>query len=258
MANTKIEWTDYSWNPIDGCTPVSEECTNCYASRHAKRFWGDRKFSDIRFHPERIGQPLEWDTPRRIFVCSMADLFHPAVLPDWLNKVVAVTTMCQQHTLCILTKYPQRMAEYIDYACYSEQGNEDIGEARADLSEDIDPCDFDPTLPNIWLGISCGLAKYTSRIDLLRQTPAKVRFLSLEPLLGPIPNLNLDGIHWVICGGESGPGARPMKIDWVRSIRDQCVEAGVPFFFKQWGGVNKKKAGRLLDGRNWNEYPKGR
>ena len=260
--STKIEWTDEVWNPVTGCDKVSQGCKNCYAERIAERFWGERKFTDVQCHPERLDIPLHWRKPRRVFVNSMSDLFHEDVTDEFITEVWNVMHDTPQHIYQILTKRPERM----QWLTHQQWGDH--------LVE-----------PNVWLGVSCEDQKTAyERIPLLLQAPAAVRFVSLEPLLGPIDLLAIfghdlyamnKGLDWVIVGGESGPHARPMHPDWARSIRDQCVEAGVPFFFKQVGEwatveefgtkrelgilrVGKKKAGRLLDGREWNEFPASR
>lgn len=250
MATTKIEWATDVWNPVTGCQKVSQGCKNCYAERLAGRFWGDRKFTDVQVHPDRLDQPLKWRKPRRIFVSSMSDLFHEDVPTSFIGDVVDVMGSCPQHTFMILTKRPQRMADL--WRINSAPG----GVLSGGLS-------------NAWLGVSAEDQKTADeRIPYLLQTPAAVRFLSCEPLLGPIdlgfpfvsdnPLMVQRHVDWVIAGGEGGPGARPMHPDWARGLRDQCVSAGVPFFFKQWGGVRKKAAGRMLDGRTYDEFPPAR
>ncbi len=235
-----IEWTEATWNPVTGCTQISPGCARCYAKRFAERFRGvsghpyERGF-DVVLRPERLGQPLAWKRPRTIFVNSMSDLFHEAVGDAFVASVFEVMERAHWHTFQILTKRPERAATLA------------------------------PALPwpvNVWLGVSVENQRWTTRIDSLRAINAHVRFLSCEPLLGPL-DLNLNGIHWVIAGGESGPRARPMQLEWVRAVRDQCLAADVPFFFKQWGAhdamgrrMRKKAAGRLLDGRIWDEAPK--
>jgi protein gp37 len=230
--NSHIEWTDATWNPVTGCTKVSPGCKHCYAERFAERFRGveghpyEQGF-DLKVWPERLDQPSKWKEPRRIFVNSMSDLFHPGVSAGYIRKVFNAMVAAPQHQYQVLTKRPERAAE---------------------LADDL------PWPRQVWMGTSVESQAYLSRVDELRKIPAHVRFLSCEPLLGPL-DLKLKGIHWVIVGGESGPGARPMKPEWVRSIRRQCRAADVPFFFKQWGGVNKKAAGRLLDKRTYDEFP---
>lgn len=228
-----IEWTEATWNPVTGCAKISPGCKFCYAERMAHRLqaMGQERYRNafkLTLQPDALEAPLHWRTPRVIFVNSMSDLFHKDVPLDYIKRCFAVMEEASQHTFQVLTKRPERVAE--------------IG---AEL----------PWPANVWMGTSIENADYLWRVRALREVPAQVRFLSVEPLLGPIPRLPLKGIHWVIVGGESGPGARPMKVEWVRQIREQCVTRGVPFFFKQWGGPNKKRTGRTLDGRTWDEMP---
>ena len=235
MAASKIEWTDATWNPITGCNKISPGCKRCYAERMAKRLqaMGVAKYRNgfaVTLHPDTLAIPLRWRQPRAIFVNSMSDLFHSAVPDEFIAAVFDVMTRAHWHRYQILTKRPERLAS---------------------LNSRL------PWPAQVGLGVSVENGKYAHRIDQLRETGAAVKFLSLEPLLGPLPNLNLEGIDWVIVGGESGPGARPMQPDWARDIRDQCLDAGVPFHFKQWGGVFKKRNGRELDGRTWDEMPAG-
>ena len=228
-----IEWTEATWNPVTGCTKISSGCKNCYAERMAKRLraMGVAQYRDgfrLALHPSALDLPLAWRKPRMVFVNSMSDLFHEDVPLRFIEQVFEVMTAASRHTFQVLTKRPEIALEYA------------------------------PRLPwpaNLWLGVTVESAFYTGRLKTLRKIPARVRFLSLEPLLGDIPHLPLRGIDWVIAGGESGPGARPMRREWVLRIRDRCVAHSVPFFFKQWGGVNKKRAGRLLDGRTWDQMP---
>lgn len=272
MANDSsgIEWTDATWNPTTGCSRVSKGCDNCYAMRLARRFDGMGNGYDgttrraggetdwtgiIHQHDDRLHQPLRWRKPRLVFVDSMSDLFHPLVTSSFIDKVFAVMATAERHVFQILTKRPGRMKEYM-------QAREELSEGRwpAALEEVLgDTADSQFQFPpeNIWLGTSVESREVKGRISHLREIPASVRFLSLEPLLGPLSDLDLAGIDWVIVGGESGTGARKMKERWVIEIRDQCEEAGVPFFFKQWGGVNKKEMGRDLRGRKWEEMPDG-
>ena len=233
MATTKIEWTDATWNPVTGCSKVSPGCKHCYAERMSRRLHaaGMPKYRNgfaVTTHPDTLEIPLGWRKPRAIFVNSMSDLFHAAVPDAFIRQVFAVMEQAHWHRYQVLTKRPERVVELNDLLPWPAQ---------------------------VWLGVSVESAPYVHRIDSLRETAAAVKFLSLEPLLGPLPNLNLDGINWVIVGGESGPGARPMQKEWAQDIRDQCRDAGVPFHFKQWGGVFKKRHGRLLDGRTWDEMP---
>lgn len=268
MANdgSGIEWTDATWNPTTGCSRVSTGCDNCYAMRLARRFDGMGTGYDgttrrsngetdwtgvVHQHEDRLHQPLRWQKSRLVFVDSMSDLFHPTVTTSFIDKVFAVMAAAERHVFQILTKRPDRMGEYM-------KAREELFEERwpAALKEVAGKtADFSFPPENIWLGTSVENQKVTDRISHLRGVSAAVRFLSLEPLLGPLPNLNLEGIDWVIVGGESGKGARKMKEEWVIEIKDQCEQAGVPFFFKQWGGVNKKKNGRDLRGEKWEEMP---
>jgi len=232
-TNSSIEWTDTTWNPLTGCTKISPGCKHCYAERMARRLkaMGQPNYANgfqLTLHEDMLGQPLTWRKPRTVFVNSMSDLFHKDVPTEFILRVFAVMRTASQHRFQVLTKRAERVAK---------------------LSAEID------WPPNVWMGVSVESAAYTFRIDHLRHTGAAVKFLSVEPLLGPIPDLDLTGIDWVIVGGESGPGARPMAEAWVTDIRDQCVEAGVSFFFKQWGGVVKSKTGRELDGKTWDEMP---
>ena len=232
-TKSSIEWTDATWNPTTGCSKISPGCKHCYAARMAKRLcaMGQSNYARefiLTEHEHMLDHPLRWKQPQTIFVNSMSDLFHRDVREDFIRRVFDVMNLANWHRYQLLTKRSERLAE---------------------LGEQL------PWSPHIWMGVSVEHEDYTYRIDHLRQTKAHVKFLSLEPLLGPLPSLNLSGIHWAIVGGESGPGARPIEADWVREIRDQCMSARVPFFFKQWGGTNKKKAGRLLDGQTWDEMP---
>lgn len=232
-VQSNIEWTDSTWNPVTGCLEVSPGCDHCYARVFAERFRGvpghpyEQGF-DLRLWPERVSQPLHWKTPRRIFVNSMSDLFHKDVPEDFIRQVFDVMTKSTWHNFQVLTKRPQRLAQLAS------------------------------TLPwpkHVWMGVSIESDTYTWRADYLRKVPAAVRFVSAEPLLGPLPSLDLTGIHWLISGGESGHGYRPCEIDWVRDLRDRCMQLRVAFFHKQWGGRSPKTGGRLLDGRTWDEYP---
>lgn len=331
---TGISWTDATWNPVTGCTPVSAGCENCYAARWAKRVMGDfgikfslntgnetgpRKFSEVMVHPDRLDIPLRWRKPRRIFVCSMGDLFHHDVPDKYIARVFQSMHQCQQHIFQVLTKRPERMREWIN-RCGNGGGlgwitHDNTPPARAyDGTGIIIGSSGHWPLANVWLGVTAeNQAAADERIPLLLQTPAAVRFVSVEPMLGAIniqrslgreyrrPSMTgswfsaVPGssevrlIDWVICGGETGPGARPVHLDWVRSLRDQCQAARVPFHFKQWGEycapsqmpeatyrawdchhgtencwdrdrsdqwrVGKRAAGRMLDGREWMEFP---
>ena len=232
-AKSTIEWTESTWNPVTGCTKISPGCDNCYAERLALRLqaMGQPNYANgfkLTVQEQMLELPLRWKTPQMIFVNSMSDLFHRDVTTEYINRVFDVMKRARQHRFQVLTKRSLRLAR---------------------LGKVLD------WQPNIWMGVSVETKEYTFRIDHLRATNAHIKFLSLEPLLGPLPELNLQGIDWVIVGGESGPGARVMRIDWVLDIRDQCLRAGVPFFFKQWGGTNKKKSGRVLVDRTWDEMP---
>jgi protein gp37 len=231
--NSSIEWTDATWNPVTGCTKISPGCKNCYAERLALRLreMGNRRYANdfnLTLHPDVLELPLRWTKPKMIFVNSMSDLFHESVPEKYIQKIFSVMEKAHWHKFQILTKRADRLAQIAQRLSW-------------------------PT--HIWQGVSVENKTYINRIALLRKVPATIRFLSIEPLLGPIPNLPLDGIHWVIVGGESGPGHRPISAEWVRDIRKQCVSANVPFFFKQWGGRTPKSGGRKLDGRFWDEMP---
>ena len=233
-TNSRIEWTQTTWNPVTGCTKISQGCKHCYADRMSRRLqaMGVPKYRDgfaVAVHSQALRDPLRWRKPRLVFVNSMSDLFHQAVPTAFVEAVFAVMNAAPQHTFQVLTKRPSRVQSL---------------DSRLHWT------------PNIWLGTSIESDDWLGRLDYLRETGAHTKFLSLEPLLGPLPSLTLDGVDWVIAGGESGPGARPMHADWVRHIRDRCVDSDVPFFFKQWGGVFKKRTGRALDGRVWDEFPK--
>ncbi|MBR1164944.1 DUF5131 family protein [Bradyrhizobium elkanii] len=246
-TNSSIEWTEATWNPVGGCTILSPGCTNCYAMRLARRLeaMGQKKYAGttrmtggrakwngkIVLDESALGIPLKWKSSKIIFVNSMSDLFHERVPLEFIAKVFGIMNQARHHTFQVLTKRADRLAEVANKFSWPN---------------------------NVWMGVSVESQEYVGRIDALRSTPAYVKFLSLEPLLGPLNNLNLNRIDWAIAGGESGPAARPMSPDWVRSIRDQCVEAGVAFHFKQWGGVQKKEFGRVLDGRTWDELPRRR
>lgn len=274
-GKTKIEWADRVWNPVVGCTPASAGCAHCYAKRIYERFYQERPSSQVQLHPERLDDPLHWRYPSRVLVNSMSDLFHYEVSYDFIADIVETIALSPKHTFMVLTKRPKRM-QFI------------FSEVMKILA--------DNPLPNLWLGVTVENQQAADeRIPLLLQTPAAVRFVSVEPMLGPVDlgnylclthskgGLTLGNyLDWVICGGETGPGARPMHPDWVVSLRDQCVNANVPFFFKSWGDwepayvsmglnakyrvftfpdretmyrVGKKTAGRILDGEEWNEFP---
>jgi protein gp37 len=237
-SSTKIEWTDTTWNPVRGCTKISPGCANCYAERFAERFRGvpghpyEQGF-DLKLIPEKLSEPFLWNEPRRVFVNSMSDLFHRDVPEEFIERVARVMEQAKWHTFQVLTKRPERMQNLL----------------KTRLA-------FAAELPNVWWGTSVENRKHgLPRMDLLRNTPARVRFLSVEPLLEDLGELNLEGIDWIIVGGESGHGARPMDSGWVTNLRDQCAAAGVAFFFKQWGGVRKSTTGRELEGRTHDEMP---
>jgi len=228
-----IEWTDATWNPVTGCTKVSPGCKHCYADRMARRLkaMGQPRYRNgfqITLQPDLITQPLTWKRPKYVFVNSMSDLFHDDVPTAYIVEIFDIMAQAHWHTFQVLTKRTERLIE---------------------ISHKLQwPA-------NVWMGASVENSDYIYRINHLRNVPAAVRFLSIEPLLGPIPKLALKGIDWVIVGGESGPKAREMKAEWVRPIRDKCIGMGIPFFFKQWGGTRKSKTGRKLDGRTWDELP---
>lgn len=231
--NSPIEWTDATWNPITGCTKISPGCKHCYAERMSNRLqaMGQKNYSNgfaLTVQPQMLEHPLHWRKPRRIFVNSMSDLFHIDVPADYIRQVFDVMRRASWHQYQVLTKRSERLLE---------------------LSPSLD------WQPQIWAGVSVENEDYLGRIDHLRQTGAHVKFLSIEPLLGPLHNLDLTGIDWVIAGGESGPGARALDPAWIREIRDKCLESHVRFFFKQWGGVFKSRTGRTLDERTWDEIP---
>lgn len=233
-TKSSIEWTESTWNPLTGCTKISPGCKHCYAERMSIRLqaMGQPNYVNgfrLALHEKVLEQPLRLKKPQMIFVNSMSDLFHKDVPEDFILRAFDVMARARWHTFQVLTKRAERLAE---------------------LSPRI------PWSPNIWQGVSVENHDYAHRVDSLRTTGAAIKFLSIEPLLGPIPGLDLNGIDWVIVGGESGPGARPMSPEWVLDIRERCLAAGVPFFFKQWGGFNKKKAGRLIEGRTWDEMPR--
>ena len=239
--STKIEWVKNpdgtkgeTWNPVTGCTKISPGCRHCYAQRIAYRFAGMNGFPerphhfDVTLHLERLDHPLRWKKPRTVFVNSMSDLFHEDVSTECILRVFDIMRQAHRHTFQVLTKRSQRLLELDELIEWPE---------------------------NVWMGASVETASYAHRIDHLRQTGASIKFLSLEPLLAPLPHLNLQGIDWVIVGGESGPDARPMRKAWVIDIRDQCEVEQVAFFFKQWGGASKSRTGRILDGQTWDQLP---
>lgn len=241
-GRSKIEWTEVTWNPITGCDKVSSGCDHCYAATLAKRLkaMGSAKYQNdgdprtsgpgfgITTHPATLTEPLRWQAPRIVFVNSMSDMFHAKVPLSFIRDVFAVISETPQHTYQVLTKRSLRLKRYADKLDWPE---------------------------NLWIGVSIEDATVLHRVDHLREVPAAVRFLSCEPLLGPLDGINLSGIDWVIAGGESGPNYRPLNISWLRSIRDACISNEVPFFFKQWGGRSPKSMGRTLDGELWDEMP---
>jgi len=231
--NSKIEWTQSTWNPVTGCTKISAGCKNCYAERLSRRLqaMGSPNYANgfkLTLHPHALQIPLSWKKPRTVFVNSMSDLFHKNVPLDFIARVFDIITRAPQHNFQILTKRSKRLLDLSDSLSWPE---------------------------NLYMGVTVENADCAFRIDHLKHTPAAIKFLSLEPLLTPLPNLELAGIDWVIVGGESGPGARPMHPHWATDIRDQCLNANIPFFFKQWGGINKKKTGRSLEGKTWSQTP---
>jgi protein gp37 len=235
--STAIEWTDATWNPVTGCTKISPGCDRCYAERFANRFRGvvghpfEQGF-DLQVRPERLEQPLSWRAPRMVFVNSMSDLFHKGISDQFVDKVFDTMEAAHWHRFQVLTKRSSRLARYTTkrYAAGTPPSN-------------------------VWLGVSVEDGQRKGRVAQLKGATAAVRFLSVEPLIGPVGSVDLSGIDWVIVGGESGPGFRPLAPAWVAEMRDQCVQQGVPFFFKQWGGLRPKSNGRMLDGREWNQFP---
>lgn len=245
-AQSTIEWTDATWNPVTGCTKISPGCKFCYAERLTDRF-GRQRFTDVLLHPDRLALPLRWRTPKRIFVNSMSDLFHEQVPDTFITQVFDVMMRASQHTFQVLTKRPDRLCEWRKSGMWPK------------------------SIPaHVWVGVSVESTEYLWRIDRLREVEAPVRFVSAEPLLGPLTNLDLSGIQWVITGGESGGGSsrslvektklglrpKPEALRWIRHIRDLCARQGVAFFHKQWGGYTPKAGGRMLDGAEWSQYPR--
>ncbi|MGI8976411.1 MAG: DUF5131 family protein [Thermomicrobiales bacterium] len=232
-TNSSIEWTEATWNPLTGCTKVSAGCKHCYAERMAKRLkaMGSPNYQNgfkLTLQPQMLNVPYTWRKPRKVFVNSMSDLMHPEVPDEYIVKVFEVMNDNLQHRFQLLTKRPERLASIEHLVTWTA---------------------------NIWMGVTVENDRFLSRVDLLRDCGAEVKFLSLEPLLGPLSDLALNEIDWAIVGGESGPKARPMEAWWATELRDKCVESSVPFFFKQWGGVQKHRHGRLLEGREWNQIP---
>lgn len=232
-----IEWTNATWNPVTGCTKISAGCDNCYAERFSERFRGvrDHPFKngfDLTLRPNRVEQPLTWKKPKMVFVNSMSDLFHKKIPRHYIERVFETMENAHWHIFQVLTKRSSLMRDFINHRYKSE-----------------------PVPEHIWMGASVEDYTKRSRIKHVQDTNASVRFLSIEPLIGPPGKMDLKGIKWVIVGGESGPSARPMQLSWVRSVRDQCVEQMIPLFFKQWGGFRPKSGGRELDGKEWSEFP---
>ncbi|MBZ0217730.1 MAG: phage Gp37/Gp68 family protein [Fimbriimonadaceae bacterium] len=235
--STEIEWTDATWNPVTGCTKIGPGCDNCYAARFAERWRGIKGHPyeqgfDLRLWPNRIEQPLKWRKPRLIFVNSMSDLFHKKVPVEFVDAVFDTMERANHHIYQVLTKRSSLMRRYINQRYHDR-----------------------PVPDHIWLGVSIENRDYVSRLEHLRQANATIRFISFEPLLGPIGTIDLDGIAWAIVGGESGPKSRAMDPDWARELRDQCVHQDIAFFFKQWGGARPKSGGRILDGETWDGFP---
>ncbi len=233
MATSKIEWTETTWNPTTGCTKISSGCTNCYAERMSARLkaMGVKKYKNqfkLTIHPNELKQPYNWNKPRMVFVNSMSDLFHEAIPVDFIKDVFKVMNENPKHIFQILTKRAENLYRLNSILNWTS---------------------------NIWMGVSVEDYTQLNRIDFLKYCNSNIKFLSLEPLLTPLTNLNLDRIDWVIVGGESGPKARPLRKEWVLDIKENCIQNNIPFFFKQWGGKNKKKAGRILEGRTYNEMP---
>ena len=292
MSKSKIEWTDRTWNPVTGCTKISPGCQNCYAERMSKRLAGRAGYPEdnpfrVTFHHDRLNEPLKWNKPSRIFICSMGDLFHDSVSDEQIDLVFAVMAMAKQHTFLLLTKRAERMAAYINKHDRLEQIRKMTWVAYPGYTYLNTPVPYWP-MPNVWLGVTAeNQEQADKRIPILLQTPAEVRFVSVEPMLAQvdlesipfdrytkmnvlqgcgittrpgtmgqsIPNIYSNKLDWVICGGESGPGARPMHPDWARSLRDQCKFAGVPFFLKQMPINGKLVKMPELDGVVWNDYP---
>lgn len=232
-GTSAIEWTESTWNPVTGCSKVSPGCAHCYAETFAERWRGipghayEQGF-DLRLWPARVEQPLRWRRPRMIFVNSMSDLFHEEIPFEFLREIFDVMVMAEQHTFQILTKRHERLMELAPLL---------------------------PWPPNVWMGVTIENRRFVHRADALRSVDSAVRFISAEPLLGPLEGLDLSGIDWVIAGGESGPRFRPVKPNWLRDLRDRCQAEDVAYFFKQWGGIRSKTGGRTLDGRTWDEMP---
>jgi protein gp37 len=286
-TGSAIEWTEATWNPTTGCDRISPGCDNCYALTLAKRLkaMGSAKYQNdgdprtsgpgfgVTVHEDALSEPLRWRKPRRVFVNSMSDVAHARVSDEAVSRVFAVMALAPQHTFQVLTKRPKRLARLLADECLCGSGHVPgvhfrsamawaVSQANQDRVAGV-PSDAEHRvhheapwpLPNVWIGTSIESDEYCWRADELRRTPAAIRFLSLEPLLGPLPSLDLTGIDWVIIGGESGPNFRRLDLDWVRDLRDRCTGLRIPLFFKQVGGFSPKAGGRLLDGRTWDEYP---
>ncbi|WP_336873470.1 phage Gp37/Gp68 family protein [Rhodococcus qingshengii] len=265
-TESKIEWTDRTWNPTTGCSKISPGCDNCYALSQSKRLkaMGAAKYQTdgdpvtsgpgfgVAFHDSALTLPLQWRKPRRVFVNSMSDIGHAQINDTQIARIFAVMAAAEQHTFQVLTKRPKRIAKLLTRQSFVEQ----VHDAYATLPQNASRVGAPVwPLPNVWMGTSIESDDYCWRADELRATPAAMRFLSLEPLLGPLPSLDLTGIDWVIVGGESGSGHRDLDLDWVRDIRDRRLGCATRFFFKQVGGVRAAAGGRLLDGRTWDEMP---
>jgi protein gp37 len=274
---TRIEWTEVTWNPTTGCDRISPGCDNCYALRLAKRLKamsqakyqhdGDPRTSGpgfgVTLHEGALAEPLRWRKPRKVFVNSMSDIGHARVPASFVARVFAVMALSPQHSFQVLTKRPRRLALMLGKDEFREEQVRPAIEAmlqdRPELAARLDGAGRSPfawPVPNVWIGTSIESDEYCWRADELRRIPAAVRFLSLEPLLGPLPSLDLSEIDWVIVGGESGPDHRPLDLDWVRDLRDRCADLPTAMFFKQVGGVSPKAGGRILDGRTWDEFPR--
>lgn len=244
-VQSAIEWTDATWNPVTGCTEVSPGCDHCYARTFAERWRGVKGHPyeqgfDLRLWPERLDYPLRWKKPRRIFTNSMSDLFHQKVPDEFILQVFDVMVRANWHTFQVLTKRPSRLVRLLPRILERVEKGTNQNNAWPE---------------NVWVGVSLESESYLWRVNQLKRVPAAVRFVSAEPLLGPLSTLSLEGIQWLIAGGESGPGCRPCDPNWVRELRDKCLKLGIAFFFKQWGGRTPKSGGRELDGRTWDQYP---
>lgn len=267
MGESSIEWTDATWNPVTGCDRVSPGCKNCYAldlAARLKRMGQPRYQKDgtpptsgpgfgVTLHPDKLDEPLRWRKPRRVFVNSMSDLFHPEIPDEYIAQVFSVMRRAEQHTFQVLTKRPERMRDFVRRLAWESASRPYLYPEGEDAHAELFGAPY--ICPNIWLGTSIEMQTYNGRADALRATPAAVRFISAEPLLGSLINLDLDGIDWLIVGGESGPRHRPMNPHWVRELREMASISGTAFFFKQWGGRTPKSGGRELDGLTWDEYP---